>query len=366
MFVRLRPFATGCAGLVFVMGCTITFLMRSCAGTLDAINMTLHRELPVPTSEIEVVKFTPQGDKIVAGGNDGVYVWDFNTGKQLFHISRNPPKGVIAPDVQSLAILPNGHLLVGGRKKLELWDIETGKLIRSFPGHEGPVYAIAVSADGQRALSGTGFKIGKNTITRGECLIRLWDLESGKELKRFEGHGGAITALAFLPDGRRFISSATDWTMRLWNVETGEEIRRFGDPPRQPDVIADLGQWRTSIEITKDGKYVLRGLMLWDIEAWKRVSSVSNRDYESIFCAAFSPDESRVLATDGWAIRVWDFATKTEIASAKAFRNGATVYSVAISPDGRYVVSGGHGWVGFSSNLPAEDRTVRIWELPQK
>ena len=71
-------------------------------------------------------------------------------------------------------------------------------------------------ADGRRALSGSDDK-----------TLRLWDLETGAELRRFEGHEGGVSSVTVLADGRRALSGSGDKTLRLWDLETGAELRRF-------------------------------------------------------------------------------------------------------------------------------------------
>jgi WD40 repeat protein len=58
-------------------------------------------------------------------------------------------------------------------------------------------------------------------------MLRLWDLESGGELRRFEGHRGGVTTVAVLPDGQRALSGSFDGTLRLWDLENGAELACF-------------------------------------------------------------------------------------------------------------------------------------------
>ncbi len=76
--------------------------------------------------------------------------------------------------------------------------------------------AVAVSPDGRRALSGLF-----------DGTLRLWDLESGAELRRFEGHEGAVTAVAVTPNRRRALSASDDRSLRLWDLESGAELAAF-------------------------------------------------------------------------------------------------------------------------------------------
>ena len=75
------------------------------------------------------------------------------------------------------------------------------------------VSSVTVLVDGRRALSGSG-----------DQTLRLWDLEIGAELRRFEGHEGEVSSVAVLADGRRALSGSYDKTLRLWDLETGAEL----------------------------------------------------------------------------------------------------------------------------------------------
>ena len=62
---------------------------------------------------------------------------------------------------------------------------------------------------------------------REDTSLRLWDVESGQELRRLAGHTDAVRSVVFLPDGRRALSGGQDGTVRLWDVESAKELNRF-------------------------------------------------------------------------------------------------------------------------------------------
>jgi WD40 repeat protein len=105
-------------------------------------------------------------------------------------------------------------LSASGDCSLRLWDIETGKELRRFEGHGDAVSAV-VPVDSRRALSASR-----------DRTLRLWDVEGGCELRRFEGHEGPVISLVAL-DGRHAVSGSGDNTLRLWDLETGVEMARF-------------------------------------------------------------------------------------------------------------------------------------------
>src|SRR5207245_1552314 len=93
--------------------------------------------------------------------------------------------------------------------------------VRRFQGHTGEVACVAFSPDGKRALSGAAkrqYSIHasrekkEETLQKEDNTVRLWDVDTGKELRRFEGHRSFVVAVAFSPDGRRALSASYDET----------------------------------------------------------------------------------------------------------------------------------------------------------
>ncbi len=82
--------------------------------------------------------------------------------------------------------------------------------------HAEFVAALAFSPDGQTLATAAGDKV-----------LRLWEVASGKELRRFTGHKDAVLAVAFSRDGKTLATGSADNTVRLWNAATGAEFRRF-------------------------------------------------------------------------------------------------------------------------------------------
>jgi hypothetical protein len=109
-------------------------------------------------------------------------------------------------------------------------------------------YCIVLSTDGRQLLSG-GL----------ECSVRLWDLESGKELARCRGHRAAVRSVSFAPDGRRAVSSGQDFTVRLWDLETG----------RQLDVFRADRDMIHSVAFSMDGKTVLSASRDGTVRVWQ-------------------------------------------------------------------------------------------------
>ena len=90
---------------------------------------------------------------------------------------------------------------------------ESGQLEQTLTGHEAAVWAVAITPDGQRALSASD-----------DRTLKLWNLQSGQLEQTLTGHEAAVWAVAITPDGQRALSASSDRTLKLWNLQTGEEI----------------------------------------------------------------------------------------------------------------------------------------------
>jgi WD40 repeat protein len=194
--------------------------------------------------------------------------------------------------------------------------------VRSFMGHAGPVFGAALSANAHRVLSGGEDK-----------TVRLWDLDTGKELAKLEGHTAAIRAVAFAPDGKRAASAGDDGTIRLWDLAEKKTLRAFTGHDGGVRCLA----------FTPDGKQLLSGgvdrsLRVWEVETGKIEREVYGHD-APILCVSVAPDGTQALtgSADGGAM-LWELKTGRELCYLSV---GKPVYFALFTPDGKRAVVGG-------------------------
>jgi WD40 repeat protein len=97
-----------------------------------------------------------------------------------------------------------------------VWDLETGRALRTLEGHTADVVGVAVMADGKQAVSASG-----------DHTLRVWDLETGRALRTLEGHTASVWGVAVTADGKRAVSASWDHMLKVWGLETGEPIASF-------------------------------------------------------------------------------------------------------------------------------------------
>jgi len=152
-----------------------------------------------------------------------------------------------------LAIAPDGKVLAavsGDLKLTHLWDMASGKEIRRLEDPTGSAFGIDFSPDGKYLAASS----------RGLFVLRIWEVATGKEVRKFAGHDAFIHGVQFTGDGKMLVSWGADQTIRTWDAATGKEIRRHTCPP---------GVLR-AVVLTQDGRRLITAcqdstMLVWDL-----------------------------------------------------------------------------------------------------
>jgi WD40 repeat protein len=164
---------------------------------------------------------------VVSGSQDGVRVWDLESGAELRVLRGHevPAHSVPAAWVESVAVAPDGSRVVSGGSDgtVRVWDIESGAELMVLRGHEAPVWSVAVAPDGRRVVSGSW----------SDETVQVWDLESGQCLQTIPGFGhGDVDAIAVGPYPFRALERHGETVIE--EVETGSTVAVY--PARLRDI----------------------------------------------------------------------------------------------------------------------------------
>jgi WD40 repeat protein len=202
-----------------------------------------------------------------------------------------------------------------------LWDVASGKEVRRLTGPKSKVNAVPFAPTGE-VLAAAGE----------DGVIRLWQPGTGKELRHFSAGPGAVRALSFAADGKTLAAANADKTVSLWDPATGKERQRLRGHAEEV--------W--SVALSPDGKTLASGgdgIRLWDAGTGAALRRLGERDLTYVTCLAFAPD-GKTLASGGHdhLIRFWDPDTGKELRQIRA--HPERVVTLAFAPDGKTLASG--------------------------
>jgi len=226
-------------------------------------------------------------------------------------------------------------------RSLIMWKItrepdQYGVAQKRLKGHAHFVQDVAISSDGQFALSGSW-----------DGTLRLWDLNSGLTTKQFIEHTKDVLSVAFSSDNRQIVSGSRDHTIRVWNTlgqckyKVGENSHtdwvscvRFSPNFQNPAIVSAgwdkvvkvwnltlkpranlLGHtgYINTVTVSPDGSLCASGgkdgtAMLWDLAEGKHLSSLNAGDI--IYALCFSPNRYWLCAATASKIMIWDLESK--------------------------------------------------------
>ena len=220
------------------------------------------------------------------------------------------------------------------------------KNIRQLDGHSaGRPYELGARGRGDARRA--AYRAGSDDKT-----IKVWDAESGRLLRTLEGHTDWVRAVAVTPDGRRIVSGSDDKTIKVWDAESGRLLRTIE------------GYTVRAVAVTPDGRRIVSGsddgtikqvweaengtIKVWDAESGRLLRTLEGHT-DRVKAVAVTPDGRRIVSgSHDKTIKVWDAESGRLLRTLEG--HTAWVKAVAVTPDGRRIVSG------------SDDNTIKVWD----
>jgi WD40 repeat protein len=219
--------------------------------------------------------------------------------------------------------------------------------------HAAIIYGMAFDRDGSHLATGDS-----------DGIVKIWDARTRQLLRTLEKDLYGVNAVAFSPDGARLLTAGNDsWAMKVFDAATGKKLVSFNGHSLEIRCAA----------FSPDGKLIASGDraqlgIIWDAQTGARMFDLKGHS-QGIYALAFTPDGKRLLtASFDRSIRIWDVATGKSLGTLtgqptlqylKGFvglgpqKHEDIFNAIAISPDGRWALSGSWG----------EVRNVKLWDL---
>ena len=189
---------------------------------------------------------------------------------------------------------------------VRLWDVETGWELRKLEEHTGKTISVALSPDGKRIVTANVDKIA-----------RIRSVDSGEELHKLEAHTDTVLFANFSPDGKKIVTASADKTSRIWDVESGKELQKL-------EGHTNAVHYAT---FSTDGKKIATAsedvsARIWDAESGKGLHTLTTGMLLPPEVAIFSPDGKKIVTgysesvpNDGWTsqVKIWDTVTGSSL-----------------------------------------------------
>jgi WD40 repeat protein len=284
-------------------------------------------------SQVQVVSWSPDGSRFASGGvepDPSIFVWDATSLAKLATLSGH------TAGVYGLAWSPDSKMIATGSwdNSVRIFDAGSGAMVKQLSGHTDAVEGVAWSPDGATLAS-----------VSWDQTLRLWNVADGANKATYKGQAAPLYSVAWSPDGTQLVTGGDDGTVadgettitegivRVFDAATGTVTQTFEEQLGPINAVA----W------SPDSKSIALGGLRGSVRLWnpsQGETRVVVNEPLWVRSLAWSTNSKLAVAKEDGAIAVWNIGT-TQVEQSMQAHDGGPTLSLAWSPDGSEIVSGG-------------------------
>ena len=262
-------------------------------------------------------------------------------------------------DARSIKITSDDkYIIYCEGNNIRIWNIQDNEDEGILQGHSSTVCSIGITSDNNYIISGSGSPIDDTDST-----VRIWNLRDKIQEAAMHGHTRLVSAILITSDNKYIVSGSFDSTVRIWNIQA-----------KTQETIIKALTWVVSLSITNDNKYIAfryrnyAKVTIYNLlDKGEKTIWQGHRDH-SVQCIAITSDRQYVVSgASDCTIIIWNLQEKTQRALFSDHKSSVNTLKVIF--DNKYIVSGSGSAPEtrpmFLDLYFPQDNTVRIWNLEE-
>ncbi|MEL6104908.1 MAG: protein kinase [Planctomycetota bacterium] len=260
-------------------------------------SLSIARQLRGRQSDANTVRWSPQGDRIAAGGHDNrVTIWDVESGDILLQFDKHTEnQGGEHRQIHSLCWSTDGNQIASGcqRGNVYVWDAHTGEVLAA---HRERSYV--------RTIDWHPFETRLLIAAPNDGTLKSWEPFSSKPPRKVSRFEGGVTRARWSPDGKQIAACSNDGTVQIFDGGTYELQHTLSDHTGGVTCV----DWNPDSTRIVTGSYDLT-LKIWDVRRGVQTLSFVAHD-RSINAVVWSPDGMQIVSGgDDSVVKIWDATT---------------------------------------------------------
>jgi WD40 repeat protein/serine/threonine protein kinase len=298
------------------------------------------------TGPVTSAQFLSDGRRVLTGAVDKTMrLWDIYSADEVLRMGAPSGLGMwaVASDGRRAITSAGGSAIFAPQSPvnpLQLWDLRTGELLRELGRQRNTIFEAVLLPDGEHLLTVSGDFF----MPHAENRMVLYEAATGREVRRYESTGSALSGLALLPGGKQVATIVFGDEVVIWDIESGAIVRRF----------ASTAPGFRAVTVSPDGRLLLVGsalgiLTVWNLESGELVHQLQGHSLH-VYEVAVTPDCAwAVTVSNDTTVVVWDLVSGEQFLRFQ--QHSTSVQALALHPR--------HAWA-----LTGDDQgTLLLWEL---